>query len=211
MKKRIIIGVFVAAMLVLPAAGFAYSPWAKPVETVDPVLGSLVSVFRQTEPAPPIPDFLKQIYEPRKDGKTLDGGNPALARPAYPDAAKKSPPLWLVPGARGTVMLWSAPTRRGGGGAIGGQLDSEHFRKHGWVGFSGSRAGRSWKVQATILVPDSITNVRLVFKRRDGKRFARDFVPHDNVVVSNDKRFVAAIINGERFEFKTVIPKLPRK
>lgn len=196
------------AVLALPAAASSYSPWAQPVQSVDPKISEVISVFRQTEPAPARPAFLAEIYQGRKDGKTLDGGNPDLARPAYPDAERKQPPVWLVPGAKRSVYLWSGSGK--GASGMGGAVDNEFFLKYGWVGTSGSRGNSRNYSQVTVLVPDSITTVRLVFQRRNGKRFARDFTPHDNVVVSSDRRFRAAIINGKRFSFPPM-PKFKRK
>lgn len=204
MKWRIVLGLFLLAMLVMPAASIGYSPWSKPVESVDPNIASLISVFRQTTPAPARPEFINKIYEARKDGKTLDGGNPDLARPAYPDAEKKQAPVWLVPGANGRLYAWSESGKSASG--TGGPVDDEFFRNYGWVSFAGSRGNSRSYSRVTVVVPDSITTVRLVFQRRNGKRFARDFTPHDNVVVHNDRRFRAAIINGRRFNF----PRMPK-
>lgn len=206
MTKRITL-VFAAiallALLTAASSTSAYTPWAQPVQSVDPKISEQISVFRQTDPAPARPAFLTEIYKGRKDGKTLDGGNPDLARPAYPDAERKGAPVWLVPGANGYLFVWSESGK--GASGVGGSVDNEFFRKYGFVSFAGSRGKSRNYSQATVLVPDSITSVRLVFQRKNGKRFARDFTPHDNVVVNSDRRFRAAIINGKRFNF----PRMP--
>lgn len=203
MRGRVFLTVVVVSVLALPATAISksrFSPWAEPVQVVDPKISEQISVFRQTDPAPARPDFITEIYKARKDGKTLDGGNPELARPAYPDVERKQPPVWLVPGANGYMYAWSDSGK--GASGTGGPTDDEYFRKYGWVSVSGSRIRNRSYSQVTVVVPDSIATVRLVFQRRSGKRFARDFTPHDNVVVNTDRRIRAVIINGKRFKFQ---------
>lgn len=190
-----------AAVAAGSALAVGYDIMQPKVTEVGPQTKSLISVFRQTEPVE-VPEAVKAMSggENRADGKTMMGLNADLARPAYPDAAHKQPPVWLVPGADEFVMSFNLDPSGHSAGGSGGSVDNEFFRNNGFVSASPGARHSNRRTQVTVLVPDSVTLVKIKTKARGKKGHIHNFTPHDNVVVANLKHTVAVIIGDYRLD-----------
>ena len=204
--RRSVLATVATAVLALAlgsalAVAAQFDPDQPTVTEVGPVTKSSISVFRQTDPVV-VPQIVKDMAtaDPKSNGTTFFGMNSALARPAYPDAAHKLPPVWLIPGADEFLMTFtpSIDGKTGGGG--GGPVDNDYFQKFGAVVMQGGSRGSNKRSLVTVLVPDSITLVKIKTKPHGKKGHIHRFTPHDNVVVANLKHTVAVIVGGKKIE-----------
>lgn len=205
-KRRSALATVVAAVLALAlgsalAVAAQFDPNQPPVAEVGPVTKSSISVFRQTDPVV-VPQIVKDMSmsDSKSNGTTFFGMNSALARPAYPDAGHKLPPVWLIPGADEFLMTFTPSIDGKSGGGGGGPVDDDYFQKFGAIGVQGGRRGSNKRSLVTVLVPDSITLVKIKTKPHGKKGHIHRFTPHDNVVVANLKHTVAVIVGDKKIE-----------
>jgi hypothetical protein len=180
-----------------------------PVASVSDVIKTNISVFRQTDPVTVPDSILKMTVPDKKDGKTMLGMNGTLARPAYPDAEKQEQPVWFVPAANDVMFAFQTnPDGTGAGG--GGSVSSKDFLDHGSVMWQPGREGSNHHTPITVVLPDSITTVRIKTKAPGKKRHYRTYTAHDNVVVANPKYADAVVVNGHKVSLRIFLPKRRR-
>ena len=181
-----------------------------PVAAVSPLTQSLISVFRQTDPAPPLPAAIGAIFKPDAGGNTIEGANTALARPAYPHAGNQKDAVWLIPAAGEKLMCFVQTGTAVGGGDV--PLSDPAFQSYGTIQTSGYRSRNGlWHQQFTLLVPDAITKVKFTYRRRGRKIPKKTFTPHDNVVVVKSNRVTFISMGGARFDVRKSYPPLKKK
>lgn len=208
-----------AAVVVLAAAFAPVASGAKghfllienqtPVASVSDAIKANISVFRQTDPVT-VPDSIMKMTVPdKKDGKTMVGMNGTLARPAYPDAEKKARPVWLIPAANDVVFAFQTnPDGTGAGG--GGPVNTPEFLDHGSLMWQPGRKGSNYRTLITVVLPDSITTVRIKTKAPGKKGHYRTYTAHDNVVVAKLKHADAVVVNGHKMSLRIFPPKRRR-